>query len=861
MDTPRTKRLSVVAGLAAVEAPSPSVRRRFQAHLEEDPNSFRCEDGTDNDASQSGASSNIFLENPEAETRWYFRYFLGKAHSNYVTHIVGDSGLETVLLSIVHEADEGLVRAILWRRQGSEHLTLAQDKAIKSKQVDFKRIVASFEVVVEGALEEIVDPQAQQRLLILEEQEGAVNFKIGLLYARQGQRTDDEMFSNEHGSPGFEEFCELAGTKVELQGWAGFRGGLDVRSGSTGTHSYHTVEYGKEIMFHVSTLLPYSKDNQQQLERKRHLGNDICNIVYVDGELDDFDPSNIKSQFNHVFVLVQRLPNSSYKVKVFIKRSVPEFGPPLPNPAIFTEPDLLRRFLLVKLLNGEKAALSSPQATFAKKKARTLQALIDSIYQEAQSGRMLVAVSKMGRSKSKRASKLLPEFRATGQAIKVDKIAAGVAPTSTFSESGAAGEKEPWQPICITTELNLQVICGDQWDRDLLLSTTNGLYLISIGLHKSGELDMVQVVDRSVVIAQVMVDERASCVVIRTVKVADMSGSTSAAALKKSYNKNTYLFIVPLDKMLEAITKKAPLTKKTLKPYSLSEARGCHLFALQIGSNATTSSLLRQTCKLAVAVGKKIKAFAYGSVGAGVSGKFSLIEEFACSDVVLSLAVGRGNPGSSGEICVGVASGDFQLIALQEPYTISVLLAGDTIASHVEPHNCAEIADDTSHEFMLSYNRVTTFKDDQGDRTRGFEVHWRAQPQALVYANPYLLAFAKDTIQISTMINGNLVKTLTLPSVRCITGKADVFFSTLNPDDTLSLYCIPRANLSGQRVGSPSLDRLPEHYVGRQYMRKMSVDNFSGLGSPRSSAGELPEMVSPVKSSPLSPIPSISEEP
>ena len=32
---------------------------------------------------------------------------------------------------------------------------------------------------------------------------------------------------------------------------------------------------------------------------------------------------------------------------------------------------------------------------------------------------MLVAVSKMGRSKSKRSSKLLPEFRATGQAIKV----------------------------------------------------------------------------------------------------------------------------------------------------------------------------------------------------------------------------------------------------------------------------------------------------------------------------------------------------------------------------------------------------------------------------------------------------------
>ena len=35
-----------------------------------------------------------------------------------------------------------------------------------------------------------------QDLLTLEEQEGAVNFKFGLLYAKAGQKTDDEMFSN-----------------------------------------------------------------------------------------------------------------------------------------------------------------------------------------------------------------------------------------------------------------------------------------------------------------------------------------------------------------------------------------------------------------------------------------------------------------------------------------------------------------------------------------------------------------------------------------------------------------------------------------------------------------------------------------
>ena len=40
------------------------------------------------------------------------------------------------------------------------------------------------------------DPEVQKKLLTLEEQEGAVNFKIGILYAQPGQTTDDEMFSN-----------------------------------------------------------------------------------------------------------------------------------------------------------------------------------------------------------------------------------------------------------------------------------------------------------------------------------------------------------------------------------------------------------------------------------------------------------------------------------------------------------------------------------------------------------------------------------------------------------------------------------------------------------------------------------------
>ena len=105
--------------------------------------------------------------------------------------------------------------------------------------------------------------------------------------------------------------------------------------------------------------------------------------------------------------------------QVYTKASVPEYGPALPNPPVFTDMKELRKFLLVKrmsvlllccvtslttctshpdppshpslhllaaspprstsVMNGEKAALASPTASFAVKKERTLEALINDV--------------------------------------------------------------------------------------------------------------------------------------------------------------------------------------------------------------------------------------------------------------------------------------------------------------------------------------------------------------------------------------------------------------------------------------------------------------------------------------------------
>ena len=60
-------------------------------------------------------------------------------------------------------------------------------------------------------------------------------------------------------------------------------------------------------MFHVSTLLPHTESEPQQLQRKRHIGNDIVNVIFLDGSLKEFSrfkPVFIKSNFTHVYVVV-----------------------------------------------------------------------------------------------------------------------------------------------------------------------------------------------------------------------------------------------------------------------------------------------------------------------------------------------------------------------------------------------------------------------------------------------------------------------------------------------------------------------------------------------------------------------------
>lgn len=71
---------------------------------------------------------------------------------------------------------------------------------------------------------------------------------------------------------------------------------------------------------------------------------------------------------------------TGWRIAIYCDENVPLFGPSLPCPPVFEDSNNFREFLLVKLINGEKATFDTP--TFSRKRERTLDTLLRDMYQE-----------------------------------------------------------------------------------------------------------------------------------------------------------------------------------------------------------------------------------------------------------------------------------------------------------------------------------------------------------------------------------------------------------------------------------------------------------------------------------------------
>ncbi|XP_014743860.1 PREDICTED: rap1 GTPase-activating protein 1 [Sturnus vulgaris] len=310
----------------------------------------------------------------------YRKHFLGKEHFNYYSL---DPALGHLVFSLKYDEQEHL-HLLLRTRARTLH-----DVVPISCLAEFPNVVQMAKLVCEDINVDrfypVLYPKASRLILAFDEHVLSNHFKFGVIYQKLGQTSEEELFGTTEESPAFAEFLDVLGQRVQLRDFKGFRGGLDVTHGQTGSESVYCHFRDKEIMFHVSTKLPYTEGDAQQLQRKRHIGNDIVAIVFQD-ENTPFVPDMIASNFLHAFVVVQLEQGGTqgtlYKVSVTARDDVPFFGPPLPDPAVFRKGPEFQEFLLTKLINAEYACYRAEK--FAKLEERTRAALLETLHEELQ---------------------------------------------------------------------------------------------------------------------------------------------------------------------------------------------------------------------------------------------------------------------------------------------------------------------------------------------------------------------------------------------------------------------------------------------------------------------------------------------
>ncbi|XP_040135347.1 signal-induced proliferation-associated 1-like protein 3 isoform X4 [Ictidomys tridecemlineatus] len=317
------------------------------------------------------------IEHVDLGARYYQDYFVGKEHANYFGV---DEKLGPVAVSIKREKledhkDHGpqYQYRIIFRTR--ELITL-RGSILEDATPTATKHGTGRGLPLKDALEYVIPelnihclrlalntPKVTEQLLKLDEQGLCRKHKVGILYCKAGQSSEEEMYNNEEAGPAFEEFLALLGEKVCLKGFTKYAAQLDVKTDSTGTHSLYTTYQDYEIMFHVSTLLPYTPNNRQQLLRKRHIGNDIVTIIFQEPGALPFTPKNIRSHFQHVFIIVRVhnpcTENVCYSMAVTRSKDAPPFGPPIPSGTTFRKSDVFRDFLLAKVINAENAAHKS----------------------------------------------------------------------------------------------------------------------------------------------------------------------------------------------------------------------------------------------------------------------------------------------------------------------------------------------------------------------------------------------------------------------------------------------------------------------------------------------------------------------
>lgn len=108
---------------------------------------------------------------------------------------------------------------------------------------------------------------------------------------------------------------------VEVKDFQGYLGGLS-SSGKECARSVYKKQDEHEIMYHVGTLLRHCKDDDQQVQKKKHIGNDNVVIVFQESSACVLKSDFLKSNMVYAVIVVQNQSSEVNEQQVNYKMSV-----------------------------------------------------------------------------------------------------------------------------------------------------------------------------------------------------------------------------------------------------------------------------------------------------------------------------------------------------------------------------------------------------------------------------------------------------------------------------------------------------------------------------------------------------------
>lgn len=335
--------------------------------------------------SPTGTAPTLFSEDMEPLT-WHYKnnFFdenvLTRSHWNFVAYLELSfhPAPVPIIVSLIQTGPQA-VHGLLRSTAGDLTFTLDTGADKKPTALNAKKLIKLLQQQNDAfkttKFIPVKEPALADELLNFERTEknqfrSTFSHKVGIVYVKEGQITEEEILANKHGNERFESFLECIGERIDLLDWSGFDGGLDTKKDRTGKRSIFSTWREFEIMFHVSTYIPLGSADEKFVERKKHIANDMTTIIYLDTETTAFKPPTLSGDFLHNFIIVHPLKDGSFTVSVAARKGTPEFGPPIPPGGKFELGSQLKDFLLCKIINAERASQYAPMFLTKRRQAR-----------------------------------------------------------------------------------------------------------------------------------------------------------------------------------------------------------------------------------------------------------------------------------------------------------------------------------------------------------------------------------------------------------------------------------------------------------------------------------------------------------